>query len=98
MNKYEAIIIMNPGLNEADLEKAFSQAQDIISAKKGAVENVENWGKRKLPYLVKKTDEGFFYKVDFTADPAVVNEVKGAYNLDGNILRATIIRKDDRAT
>lgn len=94
MNKYEAIVIMKPDLGETELEKAFSQVQDVIKNKKGTIDNVEKWGKRKTAYPLKGCKEGHHFKLDFSADPAAIEPITEVYKLDTNILRTMIINKD----
>ena len=53
MNKYESVIIVNPNLDEAGLKALEDKFTGLIN-EHGKVESVENMGKKKLAYEIKK--------------------------------------------
>ncbi|MET0779200.1 MAG: 30S ribosomal protein S6, partial [Candidatus Saccharimonadales bacterium] len=55
MNGYEIAVLYHPDL-EIDLEKATTKVEKIFTDNGGKVVNVDNWGKRKLAYPVKKNE------------------------------------------
>ena len=62
MNKYESVIIINPSLDEQGIKDVITKFTDLINNNNGKVENVDEMGKRKLAYEIKKQSEG--YSVD----------------------------------
>ena len=46
-----------------------------IAEGKGTVDNVDNWGKRKLAYEINGLTDGDYTLIDFHADPADVAEL-----------------------
>ena len=68
MNSYEIAILFDPGL-EVDLEQATKKVEKIFNDNGGTVTNVDNWGKKKLAYQIKKHDSAVyvFYTVDLKA-------------------------------
>lgn len=59
MNKYERIIIVNPKLNEKQQNEIENKYKKIIN-KNGNVISIENIGKKRLAYEVKKNKEGIY--------------------------------------
>ena len=55
MNKYESIIIVNPKLNEKQQNEIENKYKKIIN-KNGNVISIENIGKKRLAYEVKKNN------------------------------------------
>ena len=53
MNKYESVIIINPNVDEEGIKALISRFSDLINTD-GKVEKVDELGKRKLAYDVKK--------------------------------------------
>ena len=68
MNKYESIIIINPSLEEQGMKEIIKKFEDMINSE-GKVESVEEMGKRKLAYEIKKNSEGFYVLYNFEAKP-----------------------------
>ena len=59
MNKYESIIIVNPNVDEAGLKALETKFTGLIN-ENGKVESVENMGKKRLAYEIKKFKEGTY--------------------------------------
>ena len=58
MNKYESVVIINPTVDEEGMKALISKFTDLIN-NDGKVEKVDELGKRKLAYDVKKFSEDF---------------------------------------
>jgi len=92
LNKYEGIFIFKPDLNESQLEKEYSGAQETIEKHKGKIEKTEKWGKKKLAFEIKKFRDGFFLYTSFEAEPNSIKTLTEIFKIDNNILRAQITR------
>ena len=58
MNKYESVIIINPNLEEEAIKALIEKISNLINTD-GKVSSVEEVGKKKLAYEIKKNKEGF---------------------------------------
>ena len=56
MNKYESVVIINPSIDEEGVKTLVEKFTNLIN-NDGKLEKVENLGKRKLAYEVKKQKE-----------------------------------------
>ena len=74
MNKYELVLIFKPELSEEDRNTVFSRIQQVID-ENGKLEEVHDWGKRKLAYEINYIKEGYYYIVNFDLDPQFVKEI-----------------------
>ena len=54
MRKYETIFILDPDLEEEQALSVIEKVKGIITQTNGEILKVEDWGKRKLAYEVKK--------------------------------------------
>ena len=54
MNRYETVFIINPNVEDAGVKELIQKFSDIINSD-GKVESVEELGKKKLAYEIKKT-------------------------------------------
>jgi small subunit ribosomal protein S6 len=96
MNQYEVAVLYHPDL-EIDLEKGSSKVEKIFADNKGKVTNVDNWGKRKLAYPIKKNESAVyvFYTVDMPAEN--VRKVESILNITDEVIRFLITRPDLKA-
>lgn len=94
MNKYESIIIVNPKLNEKQQNEIENKYKKIIN-KNGNVISIENIGKKKLAYEVKKNKEGIYIEINFTSEASFIEELERQYKIDENVIKFIVIRKED---
>ena len=94
MNKYESVIIVNPNVDEEGIKALEKKFTDIIN-NDGKLEKIDNLGKRKLAYEVKKQREGYYVVVNFQADPAQITELDRIIKIREEIIRHIIIKLED---
>lgn len=96
MHQYEIAVLYHPDL-EIDLEKATTKVEKIFTDNKGKVANVDNWGKRKMAYPIKKHESAVyvFYTVELPAES--VRKVESTLNITDEVIRFLITRPDLKA-
>ena len=92
MNKYESIIIVNPNVDEAGLKALEEKFTGLIN-KNGKVESVENMGKRKLAYEIKKFKEATYMLFNFESAPSEIAELERVYRMTDEILIFIVVKK-----
>ena len=95
MNKYELVIIFKTELSEEDRNTVFSRIQQVID-ENGKLEEVHDWGKRKLAYEINYIKEGYYYIVNFDLDPQFVKEIERRCRLFDQIIRYMVVRVDEQ--
>ena len=94
MNKYESIVIINPSLTEEALKALEGKITGLIN-ENGKVESVENMGKKKLAYEIKKNTEAFYMLFNFEAKPDSITELERNYRITDDVLKFIVVRKED---
>ena len=92
MSKYESIIIVNPNLDEAGVKALEEKFTGLIN-ENGKVETVDNRGKKKLAYEIKKFTEGTYIVYDFEAKPESIAELERVYRITDDIIKFIVIKK-----
>lgn len=95
MNKYELVLIFKPELSEEDRNTVFSRIQQVID-ENGKLEEVHDWGKRKLAYEINYIKEGYYYIINFDLDPQFVKEIERRCRLFDQIIRYMVVRVDEQ--
>ncbi len=93
MIDYESIFIIDAKLGEEEREKAIVGIEAVIDKNKGKVGKRESWGKKNLAYEIKGRKEGFYFVVNFRAEPGTIRQLGKPYRLNEAILRYLILRK-----
>ena len=93
MNKYELIYILKSNVDEEKRTQLLDKFRGIIEAD-GAIENVDEWGNRKLAYEINKTSEGYYTLVNFSAGADVPKELDRNLKIADEVIRHMIIRTD----
>lgn len=94
MNKYELGLVLSANVEEEVKTETFEKAQALITRFGGTVDKVDDWGKRKLAYEIKKQTEGYYSFTTFTAEPSAPAEIENRVRIMDNVLRYLIIRQN----
>ena len=94
MNKYESVIIINPSLEEEGIKGLIQRFTDLINTD-GKLESVEEMGKKKLAYEVKKNKEGYYILFNFEAKPELIAELERNYRITDEVIKFIVVRKED---
>ena len=95
MNKYESVIIINPSVDEENVKSLTTTFSDLIN-KHGKVEKVEDLGKKKLAYEVKKNSEGYYVVTTFEGEPSLIAELERNYRITDDVIKFMVIRQDEK--
>ncbi len=91
-NKYEATLVFSVANGEEALNALKEKFNDLI-AKNGTVENVDEWGKRRLAYLINDEAEGYYVFTTFTSEGNFPAELERIAGITDGVLRVMVIRK-----
>jgi small subunit ribosomal protein S6 len=96
LNQYEIAVLYHPDL-EVDLSKAEEKVAKIITSNGGKVVATDNWGKRKLAYIIKKQEYGIyvFYTVEMPGEG--IKKLESTLNITDEVIRYLISRPDLKA-
>ena len=92
MNKYESVVIVNPNVEENTLKELIERFQTLINTD-GKVEQVNELGKKKLAYEIKKNKEGYYVVYDFEANPSLIAELERNYRITDEIIKFIVVKK-----
>jgi small subunit ribosomal protein S6 len=90
MKNYEIMLIAKP--DEKTAEAVLSKVQKIIA---DDIVRTEKWGKKRLAYEIQNLQEGYYYLIEFVANPETVRELNRVLLITEDCLRHLIIRKGE---
>ncbi len=90
MSYYEIVYIVHPALQAGHLDDTVNQINKKIEQLKGEVLFFENWGKKKLSYMIQKQKYGTYILFQCKIDGQKINELTSEFEHNANILRHLI--------
>ncbi|MGF6907028.1 30S ribosomal protein S6 [Fusobacterium sp. PH5-44] len=94
MKNYEIMYIINPTVLEEGREALIEKVNDYLKAAGANVLKVEKWGERKLAYPIEKKKTGFYVLTYFEIEGTELTQVEGKLNINEEIMRYIIVKKD----
>jgi small subunit ribosomal protein S6 len=92
VHTYETLFIVNPDLDESDINKTVEAVQDVITAGGGKILKVDIWGRRQLAYMIQKKQDGFYVLIYFEAPATLIVEINRRFKLADAIMRYLVIQ------
>jgi len=87
MREYETIYILRPDSSTDAIAQVNQKIRGIIEAGGGRLLKVDNWGKRKLAYEVKKQLKGIYLFFSYLGSAGLVEEVERNLRLTDAVIR-----------
>ena len=97
VNQYETVFIATPVLSEAQMKEAVAKYTQLIRDNGGEIVYEEDWGLRQLAYPIQHKTSGFYYLIEFKADPQFVGLLETQYHRDERIIRFLTVALDKDA-
>ncbi|MDO5037841.1 MAG: 30S ribosomal protein S6 [Tissierellia bacterium] len=93
MNKYETVLMFYPDAEEEQKKAHFERLQKIIS-EAGKINNIDEWGKRKLAYEIEYYQEADYVLLEYEAEAETIKEFDRIAKILDTVMRHMIIRVD----
>ena len=97
LKQYETVFIATPVLSDAQMKEAVAKYTDLIKANGGEVVYEEDWGLKQLAYPIQHKTSGFYYLIQFNAEPTFVATLETQYRRDERIIRFITVALDKNA-
>jgi len=95
MRKYEMGVVFKPGLDEESLKAEIEKVKALIERFEGAVEKIDEWGKRRLAYEIDYINEGFYVFYTFESETKAPSEIESRMRIMETVIRYLIIKLDE---
>jgi len=76
LREYETIYILRPNANSDQVQEVNARVRKIIEGTNGKVLRLDNWGKRKLAYEIRKQLKGIYLYWLYLGNAALVAEIE----------------------
>jgi len=92
VDAYETIFVIKSGLSDEEATKVVEKVRELIPRSEGEVLALENWGRRKLAYEVRREKKGTYAIVHYKGGGVTVGAVERFMRLDEAILKYITVK------
>lgn len=96
MKAYELLYFVAPSIDEESRIAIMKRIESVLADGNGVVDNVDNWGKRKLAYEVNGLTDGDYTLIDFHAEPSIIAELDRVLRITDDVVRHMVVARTDR--
>lgn len=96
MKAYELLFIVAPTIDDETRAGVMKRIETTLAEANGVVDNVDNWGKRKLAYEINGLADADYTLIDFHADPTSIAELDRVLRINDAVVRHMIVARPDK--
>ncbi len=93
---YECTFICSPELDSTKVEEMVAKVSKIIETSGGTIKNLQQLGKKKLAYNIKKFREGNYVYVDFESNGSVVLSLENFFKVNDDVIRFLTVKVEPK--
>lgn len=97
LREYETVVLITPDISDELLNKIFQRIQSVLEQGGGTLAQVNNWGRRKLAYPIKKVTRAIYLHLVYVGDSKVVAEFERQLRIMEDVVRYMSLVLLDRA-
>lgn len=94
--EYEVIYVLAPNADNTEAERINAKVTEVVGNFGGKLLKLDNWGRRKLAYPIKRNTRGIFVYAKYVAKPGVVAEIERNLRIADSVLRyqSSVLNRD----
>lgn len=91
---YETLYILRPDLTDEQVELAIAKYQNLLQEQGATDLEVQNRGKRRLAYEIKKQRDGVYIQFNYNAPGKAIAILERAMRLSEEVIRYMTIKQE----
>ncbi len=93
MTEYEILLLLDPDLDEDRQGEIVARSRELVEKAGGSWDLHDIWGRRKLAYEIDHKGDGSYHLLQFTCEPATLDEVSRVLRIDDGVMRHLATRR-----
>ncbi|RCJ19838.1 30S ribosomal protein S6 [Nostoc sp. ATCC 43529] len=91
---YETMYILRPDLGDEQVEQAVAKYQNLLREQGAEDIQIQNRGKRRLAYEIKRHRDGIYIQLNYTAPATAIAPFERAMRLSEDVIRYLTIKQE----
>lgn len=92
MNNYETIFITGDDITEEAKKAVLDKIQNYLNSN-AEITKTDSLGLRKFAYEIRKYTQGYYFIIEFKANPEIIRELERIYRITDEIIKFIVVRK-----
>jgi len=93
VTEYEILLLLDPDLDEDRQSEIVARSRELVEKAGGSWDLHDIWGRRKLAYEIDHKADGSYHLLQFTCEPATLDEVSRVLRIDDGVMRHLATRR-----
>ena len=95
MNKYEAVMILEPNTEENRIEEILEIIKNKIEDDEGKVTNLEKIGLKNLAYKINMNKQGYYIVIQFESEQSTTVELERFFRITEEVMKFIVVRMEE---
>ena len=91
MHEYETVFILDPGLDENQVNEEVEKTSNLITNNGGKILDLQRWGRKRLAYEINKKRDGVYTLIKHESTGDVVKELERRLRLNDSVMRVMTV-------
>ena len=96
MRDYELVVAISPEITDDNLPAIVDKVSRIITDRGGEVKEVQQWGRRRLAYPIKRFREANYLLTRIQMEPKAAKDVEAGLRLSEEVIRHLLVLQENR--
>ena len=97
MRHYEIVFLVHPDQSE-QVPAMIDRYSEMVKTTEGNVHRVEDWGRRRLAYMINDVHKAHYILMNIEAPESVMTELDTTFRYNDAILRNLVLSRDEAVT
>jgi small subunit ribosomal protein S6 len=97
MRHYEIVFLVHPDQSE-QVPAMIDRYKEMVTSGDGKVHRVEDWGRRRLAYMINNVHKAHYILVNIECGLDVLAEIEKNFKFNDSVLRHLVIRRKEAIT
>jgi small subunit ribosomal protein S6 len=93
MNEYEIMLLLDPGVEEAQGDAIIQRIRDSVEGAGGTWDGHWPWGRRRLAYEIDHKGEAVYHLLLFTTTPEALAEITRVLKITDGVVRHLAVNR-----
>jgi small subunit ribosomal protein S6 len=91
------MVVLDPNLDDSAVDALNTRIATMVSQRGGSIDNVDNWGRKRLAYPVGRFRDGIYILTRMQLPPTAAVEIERALKLTETVIRHLLVRAEGLA-
>src|SRR3954447_17006842 len=94
--EYETIYILRSSVDPDEADRVANRVREVITSLGGRLLRIDNWGRRRLAYTIRKSTRGVFVYLRYVGLNNLVAEIERNLRLIDDVMRFQTVQIKDK--